>query len=180
MRTRAIASAKVKTDKVDAQGPGSARRGGLLARGVGARSGHARVAATDRAPLQPGGQRTRLRNQIHAVLARNLIEAPFSDVFGQGGRRWLDEVRLPEHEREQVDSDLRLHDALNSEIELVERQLAEQALAPPRGAATDDDPGVGAITALALIAVIGDVARFPNAAAPGRVSGPGPAGAPIR
>ncbi|MGZ6669232.1 MAG: IS110 family transposase, partial [Solirubrobacteraceae bacterium] len=31
-------------------------------------------------------QRTRLRNQIHAVLARNLIDAPFTDVFGQGGR----------------------------------------------------------------------------------------------
>ena len=46
-------------------------------------------------------QRTRLRNQIHAVLARNLIEAPFTDVFGQGGRRWLAEVTLPEHEREQ-------------------------------------------------------------------------------
>ena len=74
-------------------------------------------------------QRTRLRNQIHAVLARNLIEAPFTDVFGQGGRRWLADVQLPAHEREQVNSNLRLHDALDVEVELVEQGLAEQALA---------------------------------------------------
>lgn len=162
MRTRAIASAKVKTDKIDAKvlaqlgaadflpevwAPDQATR--ALRRRIAHRSSLVR-------------QRTRLRNQIHAVLARNLIEAPFSDVFGQGGRRWLDEVRLPEHEREQVDSNLRLHDALNSEIELVERQLAEQALARPEVRRLMTIPGVGAITALALIAVIGDVTRFPT------------------
>lgn len=107
-------------------------------------------------------QRTRLRNQIHAVLARNLIDAPFTDVFGHGGRRWLAEVALPAHEREQVDSNLRLHDALDVEIELVEQQLAEQALARPDVRRLMTIPGVGAITALALVAVIGDVTRFPS------------------
>ena len=47
------------------------------------------------------------------------------------GHRWLAEVELPAHEREQVDSNLRLHDALDVEIELVERGLAEQVLADP-------------------------------------------------
>jgi hypothetical protein len=107
-------------------------------------------------------QRTRLRNQIHAVLTRNLIDAPVTDVFGQGGRVWLADVVLPVHEREQVDSDLRLHDALDHEIELVERQLAEQALARTDVRHLMTIPGVGAITALALVAVIGDVTRFPS------------------
>jgi transposase len=162
MRTRAIASAKVKTDKIDAK--------------VLAQLGAADFLPEVWAPDQPTRalrrriahrsslvrQRTRLRNQIHAVLARNLIEAPFTDVFGQGGRRWLDEVQLPEHEREQVDSNLRLHDALNVEIELAERQLAEQALARPDVRRLMTIPGVGAITALALVAVVGDVTRFPT------------------
>jgi transposase len=107
-------------------------------------------------------QRTRFRNQIHAVLARNLIDAPFTDVFGQGGRQWLAEVPLPAHEREQVDSNLRLHDVLNVEIELAERQLAEQTLARADVRRLMTIPGVGAITALALVAVIGDVTRFPS------------------
>jgi transposase len=162
MRTRAIASAKVKTDKIDAKvlaqlgaadflpevwAPDEATR--ALRRRVAHRSSLVR-------------QRTRLRNQVHAVLARNLIEAPMTDVFGQGGRRWLAEVDLPAHEREQVDSNLRLHDALDVEIELVERQLAEQALARPDVRRLMTIPGVGAITALALVAVIGDVTRFPS------------------
>jgi transposase len=162
MRTRAIASAKVKTDKIDAKvlaqlgaadflpevwAPDQATR--ALRRRIAHRSSLVR-------------QRTRLRNQIHAVLARNLIEAPCTDVFGQGGRRWLDEVQLPAHEREQVDSNLRLHDALNAEIELAERQLAGQALARPDVRRLMTIPGVGAITALALVAVVGDITRFPT------------------
>jgi transposase len=162
MRTRAIASAKVKTDKIDARvlaqlgaadflpavwAPDEATR--ALRRRIAHRSSLVR-------------QRTRLRNQVHAVLARNLIAAPFTDVFGRGGRRWLAEVPLPAHEREQVDSNLRLHDALDVEIELVERQLAEQALARADVRRLMTIPGVGAITALALVAVIGDATRFPG------------------
>jgi transposase len=85
-----------------------------------------------------------------------------TDVFGQGGRQWLAELELPAHEREQVDSNLRLHDALDVEIELVERPLAEQALARTDVRRLMTIPGVGAITALALVAVIGDVTRFPG------------------
>jgi transposase len=162
MRTRAIASAKVKTDKIDAKvlaqlgaadflpevwAPDEVTR--ALRRRVAHRSSLVR-------------QRTRLRNQVHAVLARNLIDAPVTDVFGQGGRRWLTDVQLPVHEREQVDSNLRLHDALDVEIELVERQLAEQALTRSDVRHLMTIPGVGAITALALVAVIGDATRFPS------------------
>jgi transposase len=162
MRTRAIASAKVKTDKIDAKvlaqlgaadflpavwAPDEVTR--ALRRRVAHRSSLVR-------------QRTRLRNQVHAVLTRNLIDAPVTDVFGQGGRRWLADVALPEHEREQVDSNLRLHDALDIEVELVERLLAEQALARRDVRHLMTIPGVGAITALALVAVIGDVTRFPS------------------
>jgi transposase len=162
MRTRAIASAKVKTDKIDAKvlaqlgaadflpevwAPDEVTR--ALRRRVAHRSSLVR-------------QRTRLRNQIHAVLARNLIEAPFTDVFGQGGRRWLEELELPAHEREQVDSNLRLHDALDVEVERVERGLAEQALARADVRHLMTIPGIGAITALALVAVIGDARRFPS------------------
>jgi transposase len=162
MRTRAIASAKVKTDKIDARvlaqlgaadflpevwAPDEVTR--ALRRRIAHRSSLVR-------------QRTRLRNQIHAVLGRNLIQAPVTDVFGQGGRRWLGDVELPVHEREQVDSNLRMHDALDVEIELVERQLAEQALERGDVRHLMTIPGIGAITALALVAVIGDVTRFPS------------------
>ena len=162
MRTRAIASAKVKTDKIDAKVLAQLGAADFLPEvwAPDERTRALRRRVAHRSSLVR--QRTRLRNQIHAVLARNLIEAPFTDVFGQGGRRWLAEVPLPAHEREQVDSNLRLHDALDGEIEIAERQLAEQALARPDVRRLMTIPGVGAITALALVAVIGDVTRFPS------------------
>ncbi len=162
MRTRAIASAKVKTDKIDAKVLAQLGAADFLPEvwAPDERTRALRRRVSHRSSLVR--QRTRLRNQIHAVLARNLIEAPFTDVFGLGGREWLAEVVLPEHEREQVDSNLRLHDVLNDEIELVERQLAEQALASADVRRLMTIPGVGAITALALLAVIGVVTRVPR------------------
>jgi transposase len=45
-------------------------------------------------------QRTRAKNEIHAVIARTLSEAPpASDLFGKAGREWLVEQELPIDER---------------------------------------------------------------------------------
>jgi transposase len=41
-------------------------------------------------------QRTRLKNEIHAVLAAHLIErCPATDLFGNKGRVWLSNQPLP-------------------------------------------------------------------------------------
>jgi transposase len=162
IRTKAIASAKVKTDKVDAKVLAQLAAADFLpavwAPDEQTRALRRRV--SHRASLVR--QRTRLRNQVHAVLARNLVEAPVSDLFGQEGRRWLAGVDLPAHEREQVDSNLRLHDALDAELEAVDGQLAQRALADVDVRRLMTIPGVGPVTALSLLAVIGEVARFPS------------------
>lgn len=95
--------------------------------------------------------------------SHNLVELPVSDLFGRRGRRLLEELELPEHEGEQVASALRLHDVLDRELEEAERPLAEQALATPEVRRLMTIPGVGPITALSLVAVVGDVSRFPSA-----------------
>ncbi len=163
MRTKAIASAKVKSDKVDAR---------VLAQ-LGAADFLPEVWAPDEQTRELRRriahrsslvrQRTRLRNQIHAVLARNLIDLDVSDVFGHKGRRLLAGVVLAAHERDQVDSALRLHDALTAEIELAEQPLARRALDDEGVRRLMTIPGVGSITALSMIAVIGDIHRFPSA-----------------
>ena len=163
MRTQAIASAKVKTDKVDAR---------VLAQ-LGAADFIPEVWAPDRETLALRRriahraslvrQRTRLRNQIHAVLARNFVEVPVTDVFGKRGRQFLARVELDEFERAQLDSALRLHDALEAEVVTAERSLAKEALGRPDVRRLMTIPGVGSITALAIVSVIGDVHRFPSA-----------------
>jgi transposase len=45
-------------------------------------------------------QRTRLKNQVHAILHRNLVvRCPASDLFGIKGRVWLTDQQLPPDER---------------------------------------------------------------------------------
>lgn len=163
MRTKAIASAKVKTDKVDARVLAQLGAADFLPE-VWAPDEQTRVLRrriAHRASLVK--QRTRLRNQIHAVLARNLVELDATDLFGKKGRRLLAAVQLPEHERDQVDSALRLHDALDAEIQRAERTLARHALGSEQVRRLMTIPGVGSITALSIIGVIGDVERFATA-----------------
>jgi len=163
MQTKAIAQAKVKTDKVDAK---------VLAK-LGAADFVAEVWVPDtetralrrrvahRASLVR--QRSALRNQVHAILARNLLALEATDLFGKKGRALLGAVELPEHESEQLASALRLHDALQGEVQRLERTLAGHALKRQSVRRLMTIPGVGSITALSILSVIGEVSRFPSA-----------------
>jgi transposase len=99
MKTRAIAEAKVKTDKVDA-----AILAQLLAADylpsvcVADDATHAlRRQVARRAHIVR--QRTRSKNQVQAILQRNLIpRCPMSDMFGVKGRCWLGDQHLPRDE----------------------------------------------------------------------------------
>jgi transposase len=107
-KTRAIAEAKVKTDKVDA-----AVLAELLAADylpgvwLSDDATHAlRRQVARRANIVR--QRTRLKNQVQAILHRNLIpRCPAADLFGHKGRRWLAEQSLPADERQAVGALLR-------------------------------------------------------------------------
>ncbi|MCA1700016.1 MAG: transposase, partial [Actinobacteria bacterium] len=100
-KTRAIAEAKVKTDKVDAQILAQLLAAdylpGVWVADEDTQARRRQVAR--RAHLVR--QRTRLKNQVQAILHRNLVpRCPAADLFGIKGRRWLDEQQLPADERQ--------------------------------------------------------------------------------
>ena len=105
--------------------------------------------------------RTRAKNEIHAALMRQLVgRAPFTDLFGKKGRRWLAELELAEVERESVDAALRQVEFLDQEIAEVERLIAAEALGWPEVRRLMTVPGVNVICAATFMAAIGDVGRF--------------------
>jgi transposase len=109
-------------------------------------------------------QRSRLKNEIHATLYRNLAGVgPASDLFGAAGRRWLAGLALPADERETIDGCLRVLDFLGEEVDRLEQAVAGQALVSPEIRRLVTIPGVNLITAATLMAVIGDVGRFASA-----------------
>jgi hypothetical protein len=110
-------------------------------------------------------QRTREKNQVHAVLMRRLVGKPaMSDVFGVRGRAWLARLELPLDERLTVDGCLRHIDLLDQEIGRVDEAIAADALTSPEMRRLLTIPGVNAVTACALIGAIGDIRRFPTSA----------------
>src|SRR5688572_8807974 len=75
------------------------------------------------------GARSRVKNEVHAVLVRCLKgRPPASDLFGRKGLAWLGELELPAVERETVDAGLRQIAFLDSEIAEVERLIALHAM----------------------------------------------------
>lgn len=160
LRTKAIADAKIKTDKVDARTLAQLLAADFIPQvwvpDPATRALRQRI-AQHRALVQ---QRTRLRNQIHAALIRSLVRCPQSDLFGKAGRRWLAQVTLASHERAGVESALRLHDSFETEIAQLDRELSRSALENVDAQLLCTINGIGAVTALALCALIGPIERF--------------------
>jgi transposase len=156
-----IRQARAKTDRLDAR---------TLARLLAAGSLDAvwrpdRETWVMRRRLSRRGQlvhaRTRAKNEIHAVLMRQLVgRPPFSDLFGVKGREWLATLELAFEERESVDSCMRQIEFLDAEISEVERLIAKAALESKDIRRLMSVPGVNVIVAASFLAAIGDVSRF--------------------
>ncbi len=105
--------------------------------------------------------RSRSKNEIHAVLQRRLKgKPPCSDLFGIKGRDWLAGLELPLEERESVDAGMRHIEFLDAEVAAVERLIAQQALAWPEIQRLMTVPGVNVICAASFMAAVGDPTRF--------------------
>jgi transposase len=106
-------------------------------------------------------QRTRLKNQVQAVLARNLVpRCPAADLFGVKGRRWLADQPLPVDEQAAVAALLRQLDFAGEELRLLDRDLAEVALEHADVRRLMTIPGVDMAVAVAIVATVGDFSRF--------------------
>jgi transposase len=158
---RAITEAKVKTDRRDARTLARLLAAGLLG-GCWLPDEQTRALRRRLARrAQLVRQRTRAKNEVHAVLMRTLKgRPPMSDLFGCGGRVWLTELELPADERETVDGCLRQIDFLDGEIAILERGIAEHALHSDAVKRLMTVPGVSLMTATTFIAAVGDIRRF--------------------
>jgi transposase len=104
--------------------------------------------------------RTSCRDQVHALLAKRGIPKQCSDIFGTGGRAWLDALALPQPYAGKLDSLLRVADTLTDEITLLEEVIADLLAGHAGYAAIQACDGIGPILAAVIVAEVGDVRRF--------------------
>ena len=108
--------------------------------------------------------RTRAKNWINGVLVRRGRLRPYGDIFGPLGRQWLKAVDLSPVMRLQVEQWLELMDLYNRKIGTIERQLYRDLARSDRWRKDveilETMPGWGKLTALTVLAELGDYRRF--------------------
>src|SRR5215470_12326695 len=162
LQCKAIASARLKNDKVDAAILAQLLRADLLPEAWIAPPPVRQLRALLRHRAQLVRLRTLLRNRIHAVLADHGYDRP-GGCWSGPGRAWLAALELPGACREVVDDDLALIDALQPIVDRLDWQAHQHARSDPRVKVLTQLPGVGPFTALVILAEVGEISRFGSA-----------------
>jgi transposase len=162
LRCKAIASARLKNDKVDAAILAQLLRADLLPEAWIAPPQVRQLRALLRHRVSLVRLGTQLQNRIHAVAADHGYDRTGSYWTGPG-RGWLAELDLPPVSREIITDSLASLDALAVTIERLDGEVRAHAKADPRVKVLTALPGIGQFTALVMLAEIGDITRFGSA-----------------
>ncbi|MBV9266850.1 MAG: IS110 family transposase [Acidobacteriaceae bacterium] len=162
LRTRAIAEAKIKTDRVDALVLAQLLRCDYLPRVwmPEAETRRMRQRSSERANLS--ADRTRVKNRIHAVLQQRLLQPPVQDLFSQRGRIWLERLALDAESAATLGRQLGMLALIEQQIAELDQELAEAAYQQPEMKLLLTLPGVDVTVAQTVLAALGDVSRFAN------------------
>jgi transposase len=161
-KTKVIAQAKLKNDKVDSQMLAHLLRTDLLPEAYipSKETRDLRELLRYRASLVRF--RTQMKNKIHAILSKNGIYCPYSDLFGKAGMVFLREIKLRESYRKPLDGYLSIIEQINIQIDLVSKDINQIAELNQQARILMSIPGIAAYSALLILAEIGDVSRFPR------------------
>lgn len=162
LQVKAIAHARIKTDKVDAHILAQLLRTNFIPEVVmpDNETWELRQLVTHRQLL--AGKRTAVRNAIHGILHRKLLQCPYVEPFCGVGRRWLLAQKYTELERFTLENDLSVLDELVRGVKAVEEKMVEIASKELDIKLLMTIPGVNVTVAIGLLATIGDVTRFPT------------------
>lgn len=175
LKTRAIAEARIKTDKIDARVLAELARVGYLPEVwlPDEDTESLRQFISDRTSLVR--RRTECKNVIHSVLHRNMVRQEHSDLFGTSGREWLERVIIgdappsipvPRLDRLRIGSLLNEIDRIDALVADLESVIASFVAVRPHLKEQMDRllsiTGVNVVVAAGLMACIGDVTRFPD------------------
>jgi len=125
MQVKAIAYARVKTDKVDAGTLASLFAAGFLPEIWTPDAATERKRRLTARRYQVVRHRTRIKNEVHGILHAHLIpKCPHADLFNRRGREWLARQPLPEDERAAIERHMRELDRLAEDLAVLDREIA--------------------------------------------------------
>ena len=157
LKVKAIAQAKVKTDKNDSETLTHLLRADLLPESYVPPRDIRELREVVRRRAFLVGMRTMLKNRIHSDLAKRGISLGASP-FSKTGKGLLQGLGL-----EAVDQVIPVMEVLDRQIGEISRGMRRMCGEDPNAGLLTTIPGVGYYIALLLVSEIGDVRRFPDA-----------------
>jgi transposase len=162
LKTKAIASARIKSDKVDARILAHLLRTDLIPECYVPPREMREIRSLVRHRLSIVKLRTMVKNKVHALVDRNGSKHEFSDLFGKSGIQWLKSLELSGLDRLMLDNYLMHLENLNMQIGRVDDEITSRA-------SIDNDvrllmslTGVNVYSALLIKSEIGTIERFPD------------------
>jgi transposase len=160
-KVRAIAEAKIKTDKIDSHVLAQLLRADLIPAAYipGKQTRSYKEMIRQRVFLVR--MRTRLKNRIHVLLDRLHVALPsVTDLFGKRGTDYLRKLNLPGVDGEILRENLQLLEAFNTLIKEAEREIELLLRENPLVKLLRTVPGLGPILAAVVALEIDRIERF--------------------
>ena len=163
LKTRAIAEAKIKTDKVDAKILGELLRVDLLPKAYLAPLHIRKQRYFLRYRICLTRYRTSLKNRIHNLLHHLGLRPPLAtDLFGVKGRHYLDSIKLDFPYQDALNGYLKLLNTTEDRLYSVGRRLSILLKENSDAKLLQTVPGIGVFLSQLILAEIGSINRFPS------------------
>lgn len=162
VKTKAIASARIKNDKLDSHMLAQLLRAELIATVYIPSIQSRALREMLRYKEQLAQDIRRTKNRIHSLLIKNNLHVPYSNLLGLKAIDYLHNLQLPHHHRLYLDNHLQLYQQINQRLQLITKDIHQMAKEHPIAQLLMTIPGVGPFVAMVLIALIDDINRFPS------------------
>lgn len=158
---KAIAHARIKTDKIDSDTLAHLLRADLIPPAYAPSQEIRAIKRVLRQRMFFVRVRTMAKNRIQALLAQHAVTRPeVSDLFGATGRRWLQSLTLPEPDGSLLGEDLEFLAALDARVVATEELIATLAKDDALVRLLKTLPGIGDFFAVLIRYEVDDMHRF--------------------
>lgn len=161
---RAIAHARIKTDKLDADKLAQLLRGDLIPAAYAAPKPTRAAKRILRQRMFYVRLRTMVKNRVTSLISQHHLTPPaVSDPFGLKGTTWLKEQRLDGADQELLTADLNLLDEMKVHIQDTDGMIEKLALGDEAIVWLKSLPGIGKFFSVLIHYKVDQVERFPSA-----------------
>lgn len=158
-KIKAIASAKIKTDKIDSEILAKLLKGNLIPEVYVPSKEIRELREIVRHRQSLVKIRTSLKNQIHAILRRNNVKYPLKDIFTIKAKAFL-----RGQNNAKIDSYLKILEHIEKEIKDIKIKAMSIEKFEGQARLLKTMPGIGDVAAYLILAEIGDINRFDSPA----------------